>query len=74
MTVALEVTTTDDITFTASNSAASRPRRSGLTAHHAGKAFPVSAALAVAAAMMWLNLLVLAIITLVNEGLRANWS
>jgi hypothetical protein len=74
MAIAREVTTTDGATLTASNSAASRPPRSGLTAHHIGKAFAISAALVVAAAMMWLIILVLAIITLVNEGLHANWS
>jgi hypothetical protein len=65
---------TDDTTFTASNGAASHPHRSGRTAHHAGKALAISAALVVAAAMMWLIVFVLAIITLTNEGLYANWS
>jgi hypothetical protein len=74
MAVALEVTPTDDATFTTSNIAASRPRRSGLAAHRAGKAFAIFAALVVAAAMMWLIVLVLATITLANEGLHANWS
>lgn len=73
MAVVLEVTTTDDATFTVSNSATGRPRRSGLTGHHVGKAFAISTALVVAAAMMWLIVLVLAIITLANEGLHANW-
>jgi hypothetical protein len=72
MTVALEVTVTDGATFAASNSAASRPPRSGLNACEVGKAFAKSAALVVAAAVIWL--VVLAIITLVNDGLYANWS
>jgi hypothetical protein len=69
MTVTLEITAA---AFTASNSAASRPPRSGLTAHHVGKAFAVSAALVVAAAVMLL--IILAVITLANDGLHANWS
>jgi hypothetical protein len=69
MTVAPEVTTTS----TAGNSAASRPRppRSALTTRHVGNAFAKSAALVVGAAVMWL--IVLAIITLLDEGLHANW-
>jgi hypothetical protein len=73
MAVTLEVTTTDDATLTVSNSATGRPRHSGLAAHHVGKVFAISTALVVAAAMMWLIVLVLAIITLANEGLHANW-
>jgi hypothetical protein len=66
---------TDAATFTAGNSAASGPPRSELTAHHAGnagKAFAISAALVVAAAVTLL--IILAVITLANEGLHANWS
>jgi hypothetical protein len=70
MTAALEVT--DRATFAASNSAATRPPRSGLSAYHVRKAFTKSAALVVSAAVIWL--VVLAIITLINDGLYANWS
>jgi hypothetical protein len=72
MTAAPEVSTTDGTTSTADNSAASRPLRSALTTRHVGNAFAKSAALVVGAAVMWL--IVLAIITLLNEGLHANWS
>jgi hypothetical protein len=72
MTVALEVTVTDGATFAASSSAASRPPRSGLSACHVGKAFAKSVALVVGAAVIWL--VVLAMITLINDGLYANWS
>jgi ABC-type uncharacterized transport system fused permease/ATPase subunit len=71
MTVAPEVTTTDDATFTAGNSAASRPPRPALTGRHVEKIFTKSAALVAATAVIWL--IVLAIITLVDDGLHANW-
>jgi hypothetical protein len=72
MTIAPEATTIGDATFTASGSAASRPPGPALTSRHVEKIFAKSAALAVAAAVMWL--IVLAIITLLDEGLHANWS
>jgi hypothetical protein len=68
MTATPEVTTT---TSTADNSAVSRPPRSALTTRHVGNAFAKSAVLVVGAAVMWL--IVLAIITLLHEGLHANW-
>jgi hypothetical protein len=72
MTLAPEATTTDDITVTANNSAASGPPRPAPTARHIEKTFVKSAALVVGTAVMWL--IVLAIITLLDEGLHANWS
>jgi hypothetical protein len=73
MALVLEVTTTDDATFTVNNSATGRPRRSGPPNHHVGNAFAISTALVVAAVVMWVIVLVLAIVTLANEGLHANW-
>jgi hypothetical protein len=51
--------------------AANCPPRPGLTARHAGKAFAIAAALAVATAVTLL--IILAIITLADEGLHATW-
>jgi hypothetical protein len=72
MTVALEATVTDGATFAASSSAASRPPRSGLSASHVGRVFANSVAVGVGAVVLWL--VVLAMITLINDGLYANWS
>jgi hypothetical protein len=62
MTVAYEVTT-DVATFTASDCAASGPRRSAVTARRVRRFWAEPAALVVAVAVMWL--IVLAIITVV---------
>jgi hypothetical protein len=47
------------------------PPRPALTARHTGNTFAISAALAVTAAVMLL--ITLAVITLANDGLHANW-
>jgi hypothetical protein len=68
MTVAPEATTaeantTDAATFTASDGAVSRPRRSAMTALRVGRPWAKPAALVVVVVVMWL--IVLAIITVV---------
>jgi hypothetical protein len=64
--------TPDAAVFTADNSDASGPPRPALTGRHAGNTCAIpAAALAVATAVMLL--IILAVITLANDGLHANW-
>jgi hypothetical protein len=66
MTVTLE--TTD----TAGNNAASRPPRPEPTAHHTRNAFAIPAEFIVAVALTLL-IIIIAVTTLANDGLHANW-
>jgi hypothetical protein len=71
MTVAPEVSTSDDASFAAGNNAASRPPRPVPAGRRVEKIVAKSAALVVTTAVIWL--IVLAIITLLDDGLHANW-
>jgi hypothetical protein len=66
------MTVTPETTDTAGNNAASRPRQPKPTAHHTRNAFATPAVL-IAAIALTLLIITLAVTTLANDGLHANW-